>query len=259
MVFVFALFILSVGFNLALFVPAYLLKTDKLTDISYSLTFIFLALYCFSSGPGSTLQKLLLTAVLVWAVRLGGFLLLRIFKMKRDKRFDGVRDNLKKFLGFWVLQGITVPIILLAAALAWRSAVGGVTAVTIVGAVIFAAGLLIEATADFQKFRFNAHNTTHTWIDNGLWRISRHPNYLGEISVWIGVYLIAFNALVGTSKIAGLASPLYIMCLLLLVSGIPPLEASADAKWGKDKNYRQYKKEVPVLVPTLASLKRLVK
>jgi steroid 5-alpha reductase family enzyme len=53
-----------------------------------------------------------------------------------------------------------------------------------------------------------------------------------------------------------LAGPVYIASILMFFSGVPLLEKSADQKWGQDKEYRQYKKEVPLLLPSLSSLKR---
>ncbi len=259
MAFVLMTFAISVGFNVLLFLPAFAFKTDKLTDLSYSLTFIFLAILSYTLSDGSQLQKVLLACVVVWAARLGLFLFNRIRAMKRDKRFDDMRDNLQKFLGFWVLQGITVPIVLLAAVLAWHSGVGDIGGITYFGVGVFAIGLLMEATADYQKYRFNKTNKAKVWIDTGIWKISRHPNYLGEMLVWIGVYFVAYNGLIDADRIYGLASPLYIICLLLFVSGVPLLEDAADAKWGKNKDYQAYKKEVPVLLPTVSSVKRLSK
>lgn len=258
MIFVLITFALSVGFNVLLFLPAFAFKTDKLTDLSYSLTFIFLAVMSYIISGGSQLHKILLACVIIWAARLGLFLFNRIRAMKRDKRFDDMRDNFQKFLGFWVLQGITVPIVLIAAVLAWHSDIGEVGTVTYLGLVVFAVGLLTEATADYQKYRFNKTNKGKVWIDTGIWRISRHPNYLGEMLVWVGVYFVAYNGLLDANRIYGLASPLYIICLLLFVSGVPLLEDAADAKWGKNKDYQTYKKEVPVLVPTGSSIKRLI-
>ena len=70
------------------------------------------------------------------------------------------------------------------------------------------------------------------------------------------MYLVVAPSLVGSNLLWALVSPVYIKVLLLFVSGIPLLEKSAQKKWGTDTNYKKYKKEVPVLVPTPASLKR---
>ena len=81
-----------------------------------------------------------------------------------------------------------------------------------------------------------------------MWSRSRHPNYFGEITLWIGVSVIAFNSLNGIGYLA-LVSPLFVYMLLSKGSGIPLLERSADKKWGQDAAYQKYKETTPVLFP----------
>lgn len=229
--------IFALGFNILMFIPAFIFKTDKLTDLSYSITFIGLILYVFFSRAYSIGSLILLIAVLIWAIRLGGFLFIRIRKQKKDDRFDTMRNSFFKFLGFWLLQGITVWIVLIPAILFEGN-------YYVAGLAIWFIGLLIESFADAQKFAFkkNVKNKSE-FIQSGLWKYSRHPNYFGEILCWIGIYVFAGVWL------WGLISPLYIILLLLFVSGIPLLEKKADKKWGKDKDYQKYKKETSILIP----------
>ena len=79
------------------------------------------------------------------------------------------------------------------------------------------------------------------------------------MTVWIGMYLAVLPSLVGSSKLWALTSPLYIIGLLMFASGVPILEKSAQERWGKDADFKKYKQEVPVLVPSVVSLKRLFK
>ncbi len=247
----------SLVINIVMFVPAFLLKTDKLTDISYALTFLFVGVVGYSHSAKTTVQFVTFLMVYLWAIRLGSFLFMRINKMKVDHRFDGMREKFFAFLRFWILQGVTVFIVLLSAIYVWKQTVTSLTLLSIFGLVVFLAGLLIEAMADAQKFKFNNQpKNKGRWIDTGVWRWSRHPNYLGEIMVWVGVYLYVVSSLHGSDRLYALVSPLYIIVLLLFVSGIPLLEKSAITKWGSDKAYQKYKNEVPVLIPTLKSIKR---
>lgn len=92
-----------------MFLVAYYYKTDKLTDISYSLSFLALTWFLVWQNTNSSYYQLVMAIVItVWAVKLGGYLLIRVFSMKKDKRFDGIRENFIKFAGFWILQAITV-------------------------------------------------------------------------------------------------------------------------------------------------------
>ena len=70
------------------------------------------------------------------------------------------------------------------------------------------------------------------WIQEDVWRHSRHPNYFGEIMVWTGLYLYTLQSLSDPEKAIGLISPLFIAVLLLFVSGVPILEKSASKRWG---------------------------
>lgn len=252
-------FLVSISINLLMFVPAFRYKTDKLTDISYAVTFATVALFGFIASNKSSLHWLLFVMVLLWATRLGGFLLIRVWKRGKDARFDGMRENFWLFLRFWLLQGLSVFVVMLAAVTGFGKQDTNLGYLVWSGAIIFAAGLVIEATADWQKYQFgNNPSNKNKWIDQGIWRISRHPNYLGEMMVWIGVYLVVTPSLTSIPEVLiAVLSPLYIITLLMFVSGVPILERSADERWGKDKNFRSYKEQVPVLLPSIKSLKRL--
>ncbi|MBX4201581.1 DUF1295 domain-containing protein [Candidatus Saccharibacteria bacterium] len=249
--------VIALAFNLLLFIPAWLFKTDKLTDLSYSLTFILLVVFGFSQSAKSLGQTLISIMVLLWALRLGGFLFIRVNKAGKDSRFDKLRSQFWPFLRFWFFQGLTVFIVMAAAIALYNEPDAPYTIWFYPGWLIFGLGLALEAVADYQKYKFSQTNTKGSWIDIGFWRMSRHPNYLGEIMVWSGVYIFAVTNLHGVARLLALASPIYIALILLFFSGIPLLEKSADKKWGANKDYQDYKKQVPALVPNLKSLKRL--
>lgn len=239
----------SLLLNIVLFLIAFRFQTDRLTDASYAITFITLACYGLLAGA-DTAKVVLVCMITLWALRLGGFLLYRIWHTGVDHRFDEVRNNFFSFAKFWVAQGISVWVILLPALMALLSDSMTFTAVSFAGVLIWATGLLIEATADWQKYQFSQKPTNkNKWIETGIWRYSRHPNYFGEILVWIGVYLFVVSSLTPLQALIGLVSPLFIMCLLLFVSGIPILEKSADKRWGDNKKYREYKQQTSILLP----------
>ena len=121
----------------------------------------------------------------------------------------------------------------------------------IVGALVWVFGFAIEVAADSQKSRFNADPSNKgKFIQTGLWSRSRHPNYFGEIVLWIGIAIIALPVLQGWQWVA-LISPIFVTLLLTRVSGIPLLEKKADQKWGGQAEYEEYKKRTPVLIPRL--------
>ena len=229
--------IFALGFNILMFIPAFIFKTDKLTDLSYSITFIVLAIFILLSKEPSFGILLLVLMVIIWAIRLGLFLFIRIHHQKKDDRFDNMRNSFVKFLGFWLLQGITVWIVLLSVILFENK-------FFFIGIPIWLAGLIIESIADQQKYKFKKDERNKgKFIQTGLWNYSRHPNYFGEILCWIGIYVFAGVWL------WGIISPLYVILLLSFVSGIPLLEKKARGLWGKNKEYLRYKKETPILIP----------
>jgi steroid 5-alpha reductase family enzyme len=243
------LLLISLFINGVMFVIAYRQQTDKLTDISYAVSFATLALCGLIVGGVKPLKLVLAIMVTLWAYRLGRYLLVRIRKIGKDKRFDGIRSDFKKFGKFWIGQGLSVWLILLPVLLLDQKEVADFAPLSAVGVAIWAAGLLIEATADRQKFAFmNNSANRDKWIDSGIWRYSRHPNYFGEILVWSGVLLAALPALNTWEVIFGVLSPLYIAILLIFVSGIPPLERQANKRWGHLSAYHDYKRRTSPLV-----------
>lgn len=239
----------ALGINMAMFVAAYRYQTDTLTDISYAVTFVVLALYGLLANDLASTKVVGTVMVSVWALRLGSFLLYRIRKTRTDSRFDEIRGSFKKFLQFWVLQGLSVWVILLPMLLLFNNKSAPLGILSYAAIFIWAFGLTVEAVADLQKYRF-ASNPAHKgqWIDEGIWKYSRHPNYFGEITVWVGVYLFTLSSLSTGQAVLAIVSPLFITSLLLFVSGIPKLEKSADERWGNDKSYQEYKRRTSLLL-----------
>ena len=233
------------------FVPAYLLQTERFYDLTGSLTYVTVtALAVLLSPEVDARSVLLLVLVVIWAARLGSFLVRRIRKAGKDERFDAIKPSFVRFLSAWTLQGLWVSLTLAAALAAVTTTVREELAVvTVLGVLVWAAGFGIEATADLQKSRFRADPANRgRFISTGLWAWSRHPNYFGEIVLWIGVAIIAVPVLRGWEWVT-LISPVFVALLLTRVSGVPPLEKRADAKWGGRPDYEAYKAGTPVLVP----------
>jgi len=245
----FLAFVIALGLNLILFVPAFIFKTDKLTDLSYAISFIVVSLVLFFNSTGELAHSILLMMIVLWATRLGSYLFVRIRKMDRDKRFDGMRESFPRFLRFWTFQGLTVFAVLLSSIPFFSLSNPEVNTLSIIGLIIWATGLAIESVADIQKYKFiNSPSNKGLWIDSGLWHYSRHPNYFGEILLWIGVYIFALGGISGTDTLIGLLSPIYISMIIIFFSGIPLLEKPADKRWGDNEKYREYKKTTSSLI-----------
>ena len=117
----------------------------------------------------------------------------------------------------------------------------------LVGSTFWIAGFILEVISDMQKRKFKKSNG-NGFITFGLWAYSRHPNYLGEIILWIGICIISIPSLQNAQFIT-LISPLFVYLLLTRISGINLLEEYADNKWGELESYQEYKKSTPILFP----------
>ncbi|MDZ7744168.1 MAG: DUF1295 domain-containing protein [Candidatus Saccharibacteria bacterium] len=244
--------LLALALNIAAFAIAYSKKSDKLTDFTYGLTFFLIALLAYTQGAMSTPQAILLLLVTLWAVRISAFLLIRILSTGKDNRFNDIRQSFWKFGAFWLLQGCSAWVIMLPSIYFLSGDTASFTGAVLVGVLIWSVGYLFETVADYQKFTFKQNKANKgKWIQNGLWAYSRHPNYFGEITMWVGIYILAISTISGTQQLIALASPLWIFILLRFVSGTPKLETYADKRWGDNKSYQAYKRKTPLLIPKL--------
>lgn len=251
------LFALSVGLAFLIqwlvFIPAYIFQTEKFFDLTGSLTYISVITGAVIFSEGVDGRSILLAAlVVIWAIRLGSFLFGRIKKAGKDDRFDEIKPSFIRFLNVWTIQGLWVTFTMAAALVAITTTTRKeLDLFAIVGFLIWVFGFAIEVIADSQKSRFSANpDNKGKFIQTGLWSISRHPNYFGEIVLWIGVAVIALPILQGWQWVA-LISPVFVAFLLIGVSGIPLLENKADKKWGGQEDYESYKKRTPILIPWL--------
>ena len=237
--------------QLVVFVPSYLKKSERFYDLTGSLTYISSALIAaVLSAPLDARSMLLVALVIVWAARLGSFLFLRIRRAGKDDRFDELKQNPVRFLNVWTIQALWVTFTM-AAALAAVTSAGRVALdlFAYAGLAVWLLGFGIEAVADLQKNRFRADAANKgRFIHTGLWSWSRHPNYFGEITLWVGVALIAFPALTGWQLVT-LISPVFVFLLITRVSGVPLLEKKADETWSGQAEYEAYKARTSVLVP----------
>lgn len=235
------------------FIPAYAQQTEKFFDLTGSLTYISVTILAVLLSPERDGRSLLLMGmVIIWAGRLGSFLYRRVHKDGKDGRFDDIKPSFIRFFNVWTIQGLWVTFTAAAALVAITSEIreplGWFAGL---GALVWIIGFGIEVVADSQKSQFRANPANKgKFINIGLWAKSRHPNYFGEIVLWIGVAIVAIPVLQGWQWVA-LISPVFVTILLTRVSGVPMLERRADEKWGGQPDYEQYKKETPVLIPKI--------
>tara|TARA_B100000497_G_scaffold126617_1_gene165952 strand:+ start:2505 stop:3287 length:783 start_codon:yes stop_codon:yes gene_type:complete len=247
---------IAIGLNLFVFIFAFRNQTDKLTDITYAITFALLAGFFWYSADGANdAYKLsLMFMVVIWAIRLGSYLLFRVMIKGKDDRFDEWRNDIKRYLRFWVLQGCSVWILSIPFIIGLTKSTEEIeliqnNKIVMFGMALWMVGFFIEAMADRQKFKFRLNPANDgKFMNKGLFSIVRFPNYTGEILVWLGIFLTVVPLLKGLEWLS-IISPIWIAFLLIGLSGIPFLERSNKKRYGDQKEFQDYKQNTKRLLP----------
>jgi steroid 5-alpha reductase family enzyme len=235
--------------------PSLITSSEKYFDFTgmvATLLVVLTAMFALlSSGAQLSIRSVFVASfVSVWTLRLGIFLYKRIVKAGEDIRFRDIKKSLPKFLMTWTLSALWV----------FLTTVNAITLIAlnplepigiffIMGALLWLLGFGFEVIADRQKKYFSEQPKNEgRFITQGLWSVSRHPNYFGEIILWAGIAIISLPFLSGWQYVT-LVSPVFVFLLLTRISGLPFLEDKAEKKWGEDKDYIEYKKRTPILVP----------
>lgn len=236
--------------NWLAFIPAWLRQTEHFFDLTGSLSFIAGVTLAAALTPApDTRAWLLATLIFIWAARLGSFLFLRVRKDGHDGRFDSIKPHFSRFLMTWTLQALWV---VTSSAMAWAAITTSpgkpLDSMAYVGLTMWIIGFGIESIADWQKRKFKQQQIKQQpFISTGLWAWSRHPNYFGEILLWLGIAFIAMPVLDGWQWTT-LISPLFVFLLITRISGIPMLEKRADDRWQENEAYQRYKQKTPLLI-----------
>ena len=205
-------------------------------------------LACFAVGRALTVVRLLLLiAVFLWGVRLTANWAYTFGNLThQDWRYTMLKEKTGAFYPFINFTGIhLVPTLI----------VYGCTLPAVyaflhegtwnVGSILFfclsVGAATLQGVADYQMHRYRKHRTG-AFIRDGLWKYSRHPNYLGEILMWWG---IAGSVLSVFPQAWYLASGALANTVLFLVVSIP----MADGRQSRKPGYADYKKQTRMLLP----------
>ena len=249
--------VICIGLQWVAWIPASIMKTERFYDLTGGLTYLTVvgfSLWAGSQSEPPSLRELIISLlVVIWSLRLSIFLYRRIHRTGKDGRFDKFKTSPIRFLVPWTIQGLwvflTMIVVIVINSQADSAPALGIW--DVLGSLTWILGFGIEAIADKQKTVFNTEPTNQgKWIDSGLWSISRHPNYLGEILLWTGIAFFGISCFTGLERVAWI-SPIFIYLLLTKVSGIPILDKRALEKWGDDPEYQKYRENTPALIPRL--------
>lgn len=251
-------------YMLILFFVSLYKKDNSIVDVAYGIGFVLVAWSTLIYFTAYSFVPLLLSSVItVWGLRLS----VRIYKRNKGKpedfRYKKWRDTwvwfkTRSFFQIYVLQGaiiLAISAVSIITNATFNTAPQSFTALqgvfVIAGICIWAIGFYFEAIGDYQLDRFikgqkeaqaKGEVPTTTIMMTGLWSLTRHPNYFGEVSMWWGLWIIT---LVGPFGIYAIVSPLVITYLLLKVSGIPMLEK----KYEGNQEYMAYQQKTNAFFP----------
>ncbi|EHK24999.1 uncharacterized protein TRIVIDRAFT_212408 [Trichoderma virens Gv29-8] len=232
-----------------------------------------------TAGLLSWRQLIVTGMTAAWAVRLGSFLFHRILTTGHDSRFNSIRHKPARFSRAFFFQAVWVslelmPVIMLNAvpAAVLASALPTIVATDVLGLSLWLAGFAYEVLADVQKSQWQKEKKLklhdEEFMARGLFSKSRFPNYFGEITLWTGLATATAGVLsrspiqqalglsggalgILTTTTLSFVSPAFAAFLLLKVSGIPLSEGKYDKRYGDRKDYQEWKKNTPRLIPRL--------
>ncbi|KAJ3071390.1 hypothetical protein HDU98_005420 [Podochytrium sp. JEL0797] len=247
------------GIQFVFFVVSAYLQTERFYDGSGALTYFactILALLVRSDtqdgnsiGSLSVRQILAATGVLVWCVRLGVFLFMRVQK-HADHRFDELKKKPARFAVTWFLQFVWIfltafPVYILLANNA--SSQPSFAASDTVGLILWIVGFAIEVIADAQKSAFKTAHPNE-FMQTGLFAYSRYPNYFGECLLWFGMFVLCARGFDESWQWVCVISPVFVFCLIYFVSGVRLLEISSEKRYGEDPEFIAYRQRTSKFV-----------
>lgn len=220
-------------------------------DVGWTVSIGVQALVAALMGPGDLTRRLIVGAVgVLWSLRLGTHLFVRVFGEPEDARYGEIRvrwgGNLAlKFLAFFLFQGFLATLLAGPFFVAAADPSSRLHPFLFAGVVLAAISVIGEGIADAQLRRFRADPANRGTVCRvGLWGWSRHPNYFFDWLVWCAFVLLALGSPWGWITVV---SPMLMLYFLLRVTGIPATEAHAVTSRGEA--YRRYQREVSAFVP----------
>ncbi len=249
----------SVLYFTVFWVIAIKFKKLWLADIAWATGFFIVYLIAYTiNNSGGILQNLILILLFFWGLRLGTYLTIRNLR-KSDYRYEELKQRFgskwlkKSYIGIFVMQAVLLILVNSAAIIATVNVNGAsITTLNYIATLTWLFGFIIESIADLQMFVFKSKESNKgKLMTKGLWKFSRHPNYLGEIIMWISIFILVLPLSYGY---IGILSPIAIIFFLTRFSGINLLEK----KLKENPEFETYKSETPALIPNPQKLLKAV-
>jgi steroid 5-alpha reductase family enzyme len=242
-----------------IFVIATIINNNSIVDIGWGLGFVIgvWATLLTTDSP-NLLAYLLVGFITLWGLRLSVRLFNRNFRKPEDFRYAQWREEWGKnvvitaFFRVFMIQGLINFVVGSAAysIIKFNAFVfeGLQAALVIVGFGLAVVGLAFEVIGD-EQLRQHIQKKTRSLLQTGLWSITRHPNYFGEILIWNGIYIAGLSLLLTESVpwiyyLILVLSPLVMSAVLIKIS-TPLLEKNME----KYAGWAEYAQRVPMIFP----------
>lgn len=236
------------------FIFAVIKKDLSVIDTAWGLGFITISLIGSVLNQGSNLREVIVSVLItIWGIRLAGFIHHRNHGKPEDFRYAnwrkewGNKTNVIAYFKVYWLQLFLMLIVALPIFSVHTTSDYSIKWFNILGISLWVTGLIWESVADFQKSQFkNRKENENKIMQEGLWKLSRHPNYFGEALLWWGLAMVAMDS----AHYYGLIGAGFITLLLWKVTGVPLVEQRHE----KNPQYQVYKAQTPVLIPSLKKI-----
>ncbi len=231
------------------FLIAIKIKDNSIADIAWGVGFIVIDLALILQTKNIHMPQLIASLlILIWGLRLSGYIYLRKRNQPEDSRYQEFRKKwgehyiIGSYLQVFALQMILLLFIAMPLFIVYQKN-NSFSVYTFFGVIIAAIGFSVEVISDFQmnQFRKNTFNKGKI-IQSGLWQYSRHPNYFGESLFWWGIACIVYPL---SGYFLWLISPMIITILVRYISGVPLLEK----KYRNNHEFQAYAKRTSCFMP----------
>jgi len=232
----------------AVFALCWVKQRNDWVDMAWGPGFVLVATLgaVLQGATASVKAWLVLAMVTLWAVRLSGHIFLRSRGKSEDFRYVAMREAwgkwapLKAFFKIFMLQGFVLAIISLPIVAVWTNH-KALSGLSYLGLALWIFGFMWETVGDYQLLRFTKNpENKGKLMTRGLWRLSRHPNYFGEVTLWWGLWLFVLP-----SHWITLLGPSLLSFFILKISGIPMLEKKYEGR----ADFEAYKQSTPAFFP----------
>lgn len=242
--------LIAVGTLMSLWLVYLWKRNPAVVDLGWAMGLTLMGLaHHLMTGTISLGNILIGLLVLVWGIRLGGYLFWTRLRLgKKDARYESLQQK----------QTIPAPLFFLIHYLiqaCFQSAVGFVfiftshgdgtlSAYDVTGLILWGAGFFGAILADGQLHRFRSSPENRDRVcQRGLWNYSRHPNYFFEILLWFGFSFLGASAPLG---LLGFLSPIVLLLTMRFITG--PI-AERQSLRSKPDAYRHYQDTTSMIVP----------